>query len=163
MEKGYVVRKSEYFFEGGDVVREGNTILIGYGFRSEFNAADQVRALFPKRDVLSVSLIDPYFYHLDTCLHALDKQTILYYPPAIDASSQRMLKRKYKKAIPLLEEDALNFSANMVRIKDTAFLYDCSSELETTLAVLGYLVERLDLSEFLKTGGSINCLKLQLN
>lgn len=161
-ERDYVVRKSEYFLEGGDVVREGNTIILGHGFRSEFSAGEQIRGYFPKSNIVAINLVNPYFYHLDTCLHLLNEETVLYYPPAVDASSRRLLKKRFR-AVELRDEDARGFAANMVRINGTAFLHDCSPYLETTLAVHDYAVMRLPLPEFLKTGGSIKCLMLRLH
>ena len=160
-EKGYIILNSEYYFEGGDVSREGNTVILGHGFRSDFKARNKINSFFPKCNIVSIRLANPYFYHLDTCLHLLDEETVLYYPPAVDASSRAILKKKFR-AIELRTDDALNFAANMVKINGNAFLHDCSPYLETTLEIYDYRVTRLPLSEFLKTGGSIKCLMLRL-
>src|ERR1022692_5295495 len=51
----------------GDIVFAGRTVIAGYGFRSDEAAAQQGARLFGL-PVVSVRLVDPRFYHLDTAL-----------------------------------------------------------------------------------------------
>jgi N-dimethylarginine dimethylaminohydrolase len=61
-------------FEGGDAVRFGDTLFLGHGFRTDRRAAP---LLEERAQVVRVPLVDPRFFHLDTCCGALDEQTML--------------------------------------------------------------------------------------
>src|ERR1700756_4217612 len=58
----------------GDILLAGDTVLAGYGFRSDEGAAGELAAVFGRR-VVSLRLVDPRFYHLDTALSVLDSST----------------------------------------------------------------------------------------
>src|SRR5215472_9194140 len=51
----------------GDILVAGETLLAGYGFRSDEAAAGELAEVFGKR-VVSLRLVDPRYYHLDTAL-----------------------------------------------------------------------------------------------
>ena len=55
----------------GDLVFAGQAVLAGHGFRSDPAAGDELARLCGL-PVISLRLIDPRFYHLDTALAVLD-------------------------------------------------------------------------------------------
>ena len=55
----------------GDFLLVGDTILAGTGFRSTGDSHAEVAGVFG-REVVSLRLIDPRFYHLDTAISVLD-------------------------------------------------------------------------------------------
>ena len=63
----------------GDLLPVGDIILAGHGFRTALRAHSEIAGIFNRR-VISLELIDPRFYHLDTALTVLDDTTIAYYP-----------------------------------------------------------------------------------
>ena len=65
----------------GDLLVIGSLILAGNGFRTHPRAHTEVAAI-TGLPVISLELVDPRFYHLDTALTVLDDTTIAYYPPA---------------------------------------------------------------------------------
>ena len=69
----------------------GGLILAGYGFRTEPAAHSEAQEALG-RPVVSLHLVDPRFYHLDTALAALDDTNIIYYPAAFSGSSQAVLR-----------------------------------------------------------------------
>ncbi len=78
------VRVPDHVNEGeGDILFTGRTVLAGYGFRSDGAAAAELGQVFG-RPVVSLRLVDPRFYHLDTALCVLDPDTAMYYPAAFD-------------------------------------------------------------------------------
>src|SRR6202041_3855361 len=80
-------------FEGaGDALfdRGQRLLWVGHGFRSD--AA--VPALLEKmlgRKTAALNLVDPAFYHLDTCLCPLAGGYLMYYPPAFDEASRKLI------------------------------------------------------------------------
>jgi N-dimethylarginine dimethylaminohydrolase len=59
-------------------------------------------------------------------------------------------------------EDAGNFACNAVNVGNTIFMNKASDALKSRLLVAGFKVNEVDLSEFLKAGGSAKCLTLKL-
>ena len=65
-------------------------ILAGTGFRTDPQAHFEVATL-TGMPVISLELVDPRFYHLDTALTVLDDTTIAYYPPAFTDRARAQL------------------------------------------------------------------------
>jgi lysine-ketoglutarate reductase/saccharopine dehydrogenase-like protein (TIGR00300 family) len=154
-------------FEGaGDALfdRAAGCLWAGYGFRSEL-AVHPLLAEWLNIEVRSLRLIDPRFYHLDTCFCPLETGHVLYYPPAFDAYSNRAIEQwvSKEKRIAVSENDATRFACNAVEINHSIIVSHASAELRSRLEGLGYAVVETPLSEFMKAGGSARCLTLRLN
>ncbi|WNC52308.1 MULTISPECIES: TIGR00300 family protein [unclassified Thermosynechococcus] len=153
-------------FEGaGDALldREGRWLWAGYGFRSELDSHAYL-AKWLDIEVLSLRLMDERFYHLDTCFCPLTDGYLLYYPPAFDAYSNRLIELRVPadKRIAVKEADAVNFACNAVNIDRTVILNCASQELKSALAQVGFEVVETPLTEFLKAGGAAKCLTLRV-
>jgi lysine-ketoglutarate reductase/saccharopine dehydrogenase-like protein (TIGR00300 family) len=152
-------------FEGaGDALldREGRWLWAGYGFRSELESHPYL-AKWLDIEVLSLRLMDERFYHLDTCFCPLTDGYLLYYPPAFDAYSNRLIELRVPehKRIAIAENDAVNFACNTVNIGHTVVMNKTSDELKKRLQGLGFEVLETPLTEFLKAGGAAKCLTLR--
>lgn len=153
-------------FEGaGDALldREGRWLWAGYGFRTELDSHALV-AQWLNIEVLSLHLMDERFYHLDTCFCPLTGGYLLYYPPAFDAYSNRLIELRVPadKRIPIDEPDAINFACNAVNIDRTVIMNQASDDLKARLATVGFEVVETPLTEFLKAGGAAKCLTLRV-
>ena len=91
----------------------GDDILAGYGFRTDLRAHGEIAGIFDRR-VVSLELVDPRFYHLDTALTVLDDSTIAYYPPAFSYVSRAHLETLFPEAIVVDTADAYAFGLNAV-------------------------------------------------
>ncbi|MCL5269810.1 MAG: TIGR00300 family protein [bacterium] len=155
------------YFEGaGDALpdRGADLLWLGYGIRTVLDACVYVAEEFDI-EVVPLRLVDPRFYHLDTCLAPLAGGRMLYYPAAFDERSRRLIETRVSadRRLAVGELDALHFACNCVEIGSTLILHDCSEALERRLAEWDYAVARITLSEFLLAGGSARCLCLRLN
>ena len=66
------------YWEGeGDVLAAGDQIVAGYRFRTELRALDHLEELLGA-PLLPLELVDPRFYHLDTCFCPLGGGRALY-------------------------------------------------------------------------------------
>jgi lysine-ketoglutarate reductase/saccharopine dehydrogenase-like protein (TIGR00300 family) len=153
-------------FEGaGDALidREGRWLWAGYGFRSELDSHPYI-AKWLDIEVLSLRLIDERFYHLDTCFCPLSEGYLLYYPPAFDFYSNRLIEMRVPayKRIVVEEPDAVNFACNAVNINSTVVMNKVSDSLKQRLADVGFQVIETPLTEFLKAGGAAKCLTLRV-
>ena len=89
---GFETAHTQHTNEGqGDLLVVGSTVLAGHGFRTDIRAHDEVAAIVGM-PVVSLELIDPRFYHLDTALAVLDDDTIAYYPPAFSETARARLQ-----------------------------------------------------------------------
>ncbi len=147
----------------GDFAVTANRILAGYGFRTTLDAHRELAAL-TGRDVLSLELVDPRYYHLDVALTVLDDQTghLAYYPPAFSPASQILLAQHYPDALVATEADAGVLGLNCVSDGDNVFLPAHTERLHDQLAAAGYHPIEIDLSELRKGGGSVKCCTQEL-
>jgi lysine-ketoglutarate reductase/saccharopine dehydrogenase-like protein (TIGR00300 family) len=166
--KGYTVHElpKDLPFEGaGDALldREGRWLWAGYGFRSELDSHPYL-AKWLEIEVVSLQLVDERFYHLDTCFCPLTGGYLLYYPPAFDFYSNRIIEMRVppEKRIAIGEADAVKFACNAVNINHTVVMNKASKELKARLAAVGFEIVETQLTEFLKAGGAAKCLTLRV-
>lgn len=167
-DQGYTVYElpKDLPFEGaGDALldREGRWLWAGYGFRTELDSHPYL-AKWLDIEVVSLRLVDERFYHLDTCFCPLAGGYLLYYPPAFDGYSNRLIEMRVppEKRIAIAEPDAVNFACNAVNIEQVVVMNKASNELKQRLADVGFEVLETPLSEFMKAGGAAKCLTLRV-
>jgi len=168
-ESGFAVRDMPRVtpFEGeGDALFEpdGGRLWAGHGLRTRQGSHRQLTDLWGV-EVVSLRLVDPRFYHLDTCFCPLSNGDVMYFPGAFDVESIGKIEMRYgrSKRICVSEEDALLFACNAVNIGKTILLNEVSAELASKLEARGFEIIQLELSEFLKAGGAAKCLVLRLS
>ncbi|MGH8161154.1 MAG: dimethylarginine dimethylaminohydrolase family protein [Gammaproteobacteria bacterium] len=155
-------------FEGaGDALldRGGPWVWSGYGQRSEEAAQAELAKFYPDRELISMRLVDPRYYHIDTCLQPLEGGHLLYYPEAFDEAGRAEIEKRIPedKRIPVTADEAASFACNAVNLGSRIVSNAPSARLHEALEAAGYDVTRVDLSEFLKSGGSSKCLVLRLD
>ncbi|MFA9431507.1 dimethylargininase [Egicoccus sp. AB-alg2] len=157
-----VVHEPSYVNEGeGDYVVVGDTILAGTGFRTDIRAHAELARL-TGREVVSLRLVDPRFYHLDVAVFALDDDNVAYYPGAFDDVGRAELARRYPDAIVASEQDALVLGLNAVSDGRHVVVAHEADHLVHRLAERGYVPIPIDLSELRKSGGGVKCCTLEL-
>lgn len=152
-------------FEGlGDIIYSGDEILFASGQRSSPDAARHIERVFPELRIrLELELVRPDFYHAGLCLAQLDRDTVLYYPPAFSEASVQAIQRELPRAIAVGDRDAREHMVCCNILAGREVLMDgCSPELARTLGELGYTPRILPMGEFKKSGGSVRCLILNL-
>jgi len=154
-------------FEGeGDALFEadGSRLWAGHGVRTIQSTHHRLRELWDV-EVISLRLVDPRFYHLDTCFCPLWDGYLLYFPAAFDAESNAKIDLRYptERRIPVCEADALRFACNAINVGRLLFLNEISTELSLRLEARGFQIVQVQLTEFLKAGGAAKCLALRLS
>lgn len=145
----------------GDFLVIGGQILAGSGFRTSPAAHAEVAAV-TGLPVVTLELIDPRFYHLDTALAVLDEETVAYYPGAFSVTSQATLAALFPDAIIAEERDAAVLGLNAVSDGRHVVLTAAAPGLAATLAERGFVPVPVELSELLKGGGSVKCCTLEI-
>jgi N-dimethylarginine dimethylaminohydrolase len=144
-------------FESGDAFVFGDSLVVGYGPRTEEDALKHLAAGWNIR-VRGLRITHEGMYHLDLPFCPIDSTHALVYPPALDAASQAELFGIVPDPIVLTDEEAFAFSGNSLVVNDTVIMPACSTRLHDILTGLGLRVVVLDLSEFHKGGGSARCM-----
>jgi N-dimethylarginine dimethylaminohydrolase len=150
-------------FEGaGDALFCGDTLFAGYRFRSDVRSHQWVGEQL-EVPVLPLELVDPRFYHLDTCFCPLAPDLAIYYPGAFDEYGRSVLKERIPQLVEVSPEEAISFSCNAVVVGRTVVLNRGAPKLAAALAEREFAVRPLEFSEFIKSGGSAKCLTLRLD
>ncbi|MEV5040416.1 dimethylargininase [Microbacterium sp. LMI1x-1-1.1] len=154
----------------GDFLLVGDTILAGTGFRSVGDSHRELARVF-EREVVSLRLVDPRFYHLDTAITVLDpvegpggveRANIAYLPSAFEDESRRILTERYPDAIQVSDADGAVFGLNAASDGLHVFVSPRATAFAAQLEERGYIPVPIDLSELLLGGGGIKCCTLEL-
>jgi N-dimethylarginine dimethylaminohydrolase len=165
-DRGYVTHTAAETNEGeGDLLTVGDLVLAGTGFRTERASHAEAQELFG-RPVISLELVDPHYYHLDTALAVLSADAanpqVAYYPPAFSPGSRAVLERLYPDAILATERDAVALGLNAVSDGHHVVVAPGAVDLAAALRERGYEPIAVDTSELLKGGGGAKCCTLEI-
>ncbi len=153
----------ELHFEGaGDALFCGDTLFAGYRFRSHARGHQQIGAMLGCR-VIPLELVDPFYYHLDTCFCPLSPGRAIYFPPAFDDYGRAALAAHVPELIPVSADEAPRFACNAVVVGRHVVTNTGCPQLHEALRNCGFTPWETPLDEFVKAGGSAKCLTLRLD
>lgn len=166
---GFDVRVPKEVNEGeGDFLLVGDVILAGTGFRTDRASHREVAEIFG-REVISLELVNPSFYHIDTAIAVLDPSpangespNIAYLPSAFNEAGLEVLRSRYPDAILVSEEDASVLGLNSYSDGRNVVIASRAKGFEKQLRERGYNPIGVDLSELLLGGGGVKCCTLEL-
>ncbi len=156
------VHLPEHTIEGeGDLLVSDDVVLAGTGFRTDV-AAHRWVADVTGREVVSLELVDPRYYHLDTALCVLDRTTIAYLPEAFSDAGREELARRYPDAVLVHPDDAAILACNAVSDGRNVVIPAGTTRFADDLGDRGFSPVEVDLSELLKAGGGPKCCTLEI-
>ena len=156
VDNGYKVHHTSIIFEGaGDALFFGDILIGGHGFRSDVTFYEEISISYA-----TVRLVDPYFYHLDTCFCPLEGTDYMIWPGAFDGITNQFFKLLKGNEISVPENEARQFACNAVRIGRNVILPEGCPVTMQMLCDKGYIPHPLDMSEYIKSGGACKCLTL---
>jgi N-dimethylarginine dimethylaminohydrolase len=161
----YRTPEGVYFEGAGDAIYDPlrHLMWMGYGQRSCRAAHHTVEQVFGI-PTLSLELVDPHYYHLDTAFCLLSDGEILYHPAAFtEEGRDQICALAGDKLIEAPLEDAANLGVNSVCIGRDVVMCYCSAALRARLEERGYRVHVVPLGSFNRSGGAAYCLTLKLN
>lgn len=165
---GFEVHDAKHVNEGeGDLLLVGQYLLAGTGFRTAHAAHAEAQELFG-RPVITLQLVDPRFYHLDTAIAVLSHgddgkpANIGYLPEAFSSGSQAVLRRLFPDAIIANIADAQVLGLNAVSDGRNVVLPVQATHLAEQLLEAGYHPVGVDVSELRLAGGGPKCCTLEL-
>jgi N-dimethylarginine dimethylaminohydrolase len=163
---GYEVVEATAVNEGeGDFLVVGDVLLAGTGFRSTIASHHEAERVFG-REVVTLTLVRPEYYHLDTALAVLDaragREQIAYLPSAFSPESRAELERRYPDALIVDEDEAAMLALNVVSNGRDVVMPKRATRFAEALREHGFNPIGVDLSELLKGGGGVKCCTLDL-
>ena len=145
----------------GDLLAVGDLVLAGTGFRTSRAAHHDVQE-FLGRPVVSLTLVDPRFYHLDVALAVLSDELVAYYPAAFSPGSRSVLRTLFPRAIEVDAQQAELFALNAVS-DGRHVLHDADAAgFADQLTRAGFEAIPIAMTELRKAGGSVKCCTLEL-
>jgi len=150
-------------FEGaGDAIwnYETRELLAGLGPRSQKAGYDQLQRLSSVK-LHYLKTVTQDFYHMDTCLAVLNAETAAFVPSAFSAESVTALQGLFKNLLEIDLDEARNFFAgNCVSIDGKhVVLHQGAAKFPRQLRDYGFIPVEVNVSEFLKSGGAVFCMK----
>ena len=170
---GYKIKRIDGYFEGqGDVVFSNNRkkVWIGYNQRTNLKGANDFKnkliGNYNDIEVITLKLIDPFFYHLDTCMRVFGEDYVIYYPGAFDEKSRTKILAGFKKSniITATRKEALEFCCNSIDIPHSdrncngiLIANKLSDRLKNVLESKKVMYAECPMTEFMLGGGSVKC------
>jgi N-dimethylarginine dimethylaminohydrolase len=146
----------------GDLLVADEIVLAGTGFRTDARAHAEIGEMIGM-PVITLELVDPRFYHLDTALAVLDDTTIAYYPPAFTRRSCAQLEALFPDAIVVGSADAYVFGLNAVSDGYHVVHPAAAIGFAEQLYNAGFQPIGVEMSELLKGGGSVKCCTMEVH
>ncbi|HAH08422.1 MAG TPA: amidinotransferase [Elusimicrobia bacterium] len=152
-------------FEGmGDCLWHPGKRLLwgGHGFRTDPEVYSALAQAF-EAPVVLLKLVNERFAHLDTCFCPLTPEAVLIYSPAFSPESLEIILRMFPVVLAVDEREAVEKMACSAAVIDsTAVVQKGADNAVRHMKALGLSVAEVDVSEFIKSGGSVFCLKMMV-
>lgn len=151
-------------FEGmGDALWHPKKKLLwgGYGIRTSKEAYSEISELL-NVPVILLELVDDRFYHLDTCMCMLSSDCVMIYPDAFSEKSLEIIYKMFDRVIESSSYEAEKlFSVNAVcPDSKNVMIQQGSTDINKKLRDAGFSIHEYSTYQFLKSGGSVFCMKL---
>lgn len=145
----------------GDLLVFEDTYFLGWGKRTTFEAKKYLEE-YLNVSITDLKLIDPFFYHLDTCFLILDKHTVAINPQSFEPEGLEKIHKAFARVIEISQEDNKQFACNAVVIDKTIVVgKGISQKLKDIFASYGFKTKEVPMDEYRKGGGSVKCLTLE--
>ncbi|MFO0972581.1 MAG: arginine deiminase-related protein [Phycisphaerae bacterium] len=151
------------FEGGGDALWHPRRGLIwgGYGHRTEPQIYNELAALFDV-PVVRLRLCSDRFYHLDTCLCALDERTALVHAASFEPRGLELIRALFSDVIECPADEAeTGMACNAAAIGERSVVLQRGNP--RTVAALrqrGFDAREVETGEYLRSGGSVFCMKM---
>ena len=163
--------QSKYHFEGmGDMIAHPGKRLLygGYGFRSDKNVYEEIARTLDA-PIITLELINENYYHLDTCFLPLNHAEVLIAPDAFSPESIAIIRKMFEGVYEIPEQEAMEgFACNAHIIYGTnksgsAAIIQRNNPVSLNIVQQSaHSVMEVETGEFMKSGGSVFCLKMMV-
>jgi len=165
-QQGLTLHKLQHsgaFEANGDAIfsPEHGLVFGGFGSRTDKEVYDELSLRFGL-NVVRLKLCSKDFYHLDTCFSILSKDVVAIQPEAFSPVGQQLIRSIFSKVIEIPYEENLKYFCGNSFCPDgkNVVLQKGSPTFSQELSKLGFSLWEVETGEFMKSGGSVFCLKL---
>ena len=153
-------------FEGmGDAIWHFKRKLLwgGYGFRSSISAYEQISEMLDT-PIIALELVDDKYYHLDTCFCVLNEKNVLIYPDAFTENGLELINHMFENVIEATSYEAEKMFAVNATCPDgkNVLIQQGCTDVNQKLRDAKFSVHEYSTYEFIKSGGSVICMKMML-
>jgi dimethylargininase len=142
--------------DGGDVLRVGRTIYVGFSQRSNQAAVDQMSTLLSPLGYRVLSVAVTGCLHLKSAVTQVAPETLLIHRAWLDAERFACWS--------LIDVDPDEpYAANALRIGDAVVYASAYPRTQARLEARGIAVHAVDVSELAKAEGAVTCCSLLLD
>lgn len=154
---------NDIFFEGqGDLLTDGNRYFFGWGKRSSPLAKAYLED-FLRQEIVDFELVNPYYYHLDTCFAPIGNESVVINTESFTKNSLSKVYQYFSDVIIANKQDNQVLACNLVVVGRNIIIgKGISMDLRNALEDRRFTVHELEMGEFLKSGGSVKCLSLEV-
>lgn len=155
-----IITLDEGYVEGGDILVDNHTLLIGIGSRTDSKGADFMKRRFGSRfEIVPLPFKEEYL-HLDTVFNIIGGGNALIFGQAFDDEAQSELAKRYQ-LLEVTPEEQGRMAVNVLSLTSSTVLsIKENAELNIRLRQMGFEVIELEFSEIIKAGGSVRCATL---
>lgn len=139
--------------DGGDVLRLGRKLYVGLSTRSNRAAIEPLRAALGPLGYTVEGVAVERCLHLKSAATAIGPRTILANPDWVDLAT-------FADCEVVAVDPGEPFAANALRIGDALVFPRAFPRTRARLAVRGFAVREVDLSELQKAEGAVTCCSL---
>lgn len=155
----------DYFESEGDCVIDykRNILFGGYGFRTQQKVYDFIQS-YTGFEVVVLKLVNPVLYHLDTCLSVLNSDTAVIAESAFDENGKKVIRKYFNNVIYVDEEENLKYFACNCHCPDgkNVIVQKGSVKFREDIIKNGFNLMEVETGEFMKSGGSVFCMKIMI-
>ncbi|HSZ24801.1 MAG TPA: arginine deiminase-related protein [Cytophagaceae bacterium] len=161
--KIYALPDKIYFEGEGDLLSSGNTYFVGWGKRTMKEVVPHLKDIL-NGEVIDLELVDPYYYHLDTCFAPLNEKTVVINPNSFTKRGIEKIHNHFTNVILTSEQDNKVLACNMVVCGKNIIVGEgVSTKFKTDLFSYGYHIFETPMSQYIKGGGGVKCCSLIIN
>jgi len=158
-------------FEGmGDTIPHPGKKLFygGYGHRTDLAAYEEISGIL-NVPIVTIELPNENFYHLDTCFVPLSEDSVMLCKEAFTAEGLEEISKLFKNIFYIPEVEAIEtFCLNAHVIINSgkgvrvAIIQSGSKVAKEVLLKNNYRIFETETGEFMKSGGSVFCMKMMM-
>ncbi len=152
-----------YFESMGDAIvdYERKIIFGGIGVRTEGSVYKYLTE-FTGYHVITLNLENPSLYHLDTCFSILNENTVVVDRSGFDVDNLRKITQYFDNVIEADPEENLKYFVCNCHCPDgkNVIVQKGSKIFKEQIKTAGFDILEVNTGEFIKSGGSVFCMKL---
>lgn len=142
--------------EGGDVLKIGKTLFVGESARTNLQGIEALKSIVEPFGYTVIAVKVTGCLHLKTGVTALDDTTVLINAEWVDVKA-------FEGFTQIKVDPSEPFGGNVLKIGTTLCMNEAFPRTLSLVKNLGYTVESVNISEFVKAEAGLTCMSVLMN